>query len=291
MTRTLALALAVPLLVSTALAQQATFKAGVDLVSVDVLVTARGEPIGGLAASDFELRDNNVLQKIDSISAEGTAGVTLSRVPLDVVLVFDTSESMSGTKIQQLVDAGKAVLAKLRPGDRTALVTFSERTTIRQALSSDVATVTRALDRLYASGRTSMSDALYTGLSLRRTSDTRSMLLLFSDGQDTSSWLGSKQIAQVARESDVVVYAVGLDKAIKDDMQEITEQTGGAVIVAQSPRDLKALFERIVGEMQARYVLKYYPSGVAQGGWHTLEVRLPGRRGAEVVARRGYWRQ
>jgi VWFA-related protein len=281
----------VSLLAARPFAQQATFKAAVDLVSVDVLVSASGKPLAGLAPSDFEIRDNGILQRIESISDGGTAEtVALRRIPLDVVLVFDVSESMAGSQLEQLIDAGKNVLAKLRPGDRAALVTFSQRTMIRQPLSSDIATVTSALERLYADGRTSMSDALYTALSLRRTSDTRSMVLLFSDGRDNSSWLSSKQVAQVARESDVVVYAVGLDKRVQEDMKEITEETGGAALVAQSAKDLTMLFERIVREMQARYVLNYYPNGVAKGGWHTIEVRVPGRR-ADVVARRGYWRQ
>lgn len=291
MTRILISAFALPLLVVTVFAQQATFKTRVDLVSVDVLVSNGGEPIAGLTASDFEIRDNNVLQKIDSISGEGTAGqIAMRGIPLDVVLVFDVSESMAGTRLEQLVSASKEVLARVRPGDRAALVTFSQRTMISQPLSSDLAGVTRALDRLAATGRTSMFDALYASLSLRRTSDTRSVVLLFSDGRDNSSWLTSKQVRHVARQSDVVVYFVGLDTRVTADMEEITTDTGGAVIVAQSAKDLKALFQRIVREMQARYVLNYYPNGVEQGGWHTIDVRVPGRR-ANVVARRGYWRR
>ena len=127
MTRIWASALALPLLVATIVAQQATFKSRVDLVSVDVLVSDGGELISGLAASDFEIRDNNVLQKIDSISGEGTGGtIALRRVPLDVVLALDVSESMAGDKLDQLVSASKDVLATLRPDDRVALVTFSQ---------------------------------------------------------------------------------------------------------------------------------------------------------------------
>jgi len=63
-----------------------------------------------------------------------------------------------------------------------------------------------------------------------------------------------------------------------------------SVVVAQSAKDLNTLFTRIVREMQARYMLNYYPSGGVQCGWHTLEVRVPGKR-AEIVARRGYWRR
>lgn len=291
MTRILVSAFALPLMAVTVFAQQATFKARVDLVSVDVLVSNGGEPIAGLTASDFEIRDNNRLQKIDSISGEGTAGqIAMRGIPLDVVLVFDVSESMAGTRLEQLVSASKEVLARVRPGDRAALVTFSQRTMISQPLSSDLAGVARALDRIAATGRTSMFDALYASLSLRRTSDTRSVVLLFSDGRDNSSWLTSEQVRQVARQSDVVVYFVGLDTRVAADMEEITKETGGAVIVAQSAKDLKALFQRIVREMQARYMLSYYPNSVEQGGWHTIDVRVPGRR-ANVVARRGYWRR
>jgi VWFA-related protein len=278
-------------LAATVIAQQPTFHANVDLVSVDVQVTANGELVLGLGASDFEIRDNGVPQRIESISGEGTAGAVERRqFALDVVLVLDMSESVAGQKFSQLVDAAKGILERLRPSDRAALVTFSERTVVRHRLSSEVASIAHALDLLPAGGRTSMFDALFVGLSLRRTTDTRQMVLLFSDGRDNSSWLDGRQLSQLARQSDVVVYAVGLDKRVKDDMKEITEETGGAAIVAQSTKDLRALFTRLVREMQARYVLTYYATGVASAGWHSIEMRLLRRR-AEVVARRGYWRQ
>jgi VWFA-related protein len=290
MTRTLVAAIVSLLFVATVVGKQATFRASVDMVSADVLVSAGGRPVVGLAASDFEVRDNSVLQKIESISGESAGTVALRVIPLDVVLVFDTSQSVEGDKLTELAAAAKGVLDILRPGDRAALVTFSQQTVVRHQLSSDIASVRRVVESLHASGWTSMFDALYTGLLLRRSSDTRAMVLLFSDGQDNDSWLNGRQILQVARESDVVVSAVGLDSSVKQDMQEIADATGGSVVVAQSAKALRTLFQRIVREMQARYVLNYYPTGVAAGGWHTIEVRVPGRPG-EVVARRGYWRQ
>ena len=279
----------VALLIGPAGKQQATFKVRVELVSVDVLATDHGKPIAGLTSSDFEVRDNGVLQQVDSISGEGATGnISAQPVLLDVVLVFDTIESMAGSRLQQLVDAGKAVLAKLRPGDRAALVTFSERAVVRQSLSSDVASVSRSLGQLEGTGRTSIFDALYVGLSQRRSYDTRSMLLLFTDGQDNASWLNAKQISQVARESDVVLYAVGLDASVSDELKALAQETGGDTVVAASAKDLKTLFVRIVREMQMRYVLNYSPKGVTRAGWHTIEVRAP-RKGAQIMARRGYY--
>jgi VWFA-related protein len=284
-------AAAATLLAAAVAGQQSTFRASVDLVSVDVQATAKGELVLGLGASDFEVRDNGVLQRIESISGEGTAATVEPRqFPLDVVLVLDMSESVAGQKFTRLVDGAKAVLERLRPADRAALVTFSERTVVRHGLSSNISSIARALDLLSAGGRTSMFDALFVGLSLRRTTDTRQMVLLFSDGRDNSSWLDGQQLARMARQSDVVVYAVGLDNRVKDDMKEIAEETGGATIVAQSPRELRSLFSKLVREMQARYILTYYATGVPASGWHSIEVRLVRRR-AELVARRGYWRK
>lgn len=275
-----ALALAVSL--GPVATQQPTFKVGIDLVSVDALITRNKQPVRGLKAADFEIRDNGVLQRIDRADEGGQA------MPLDVVLTFDTSETMFGGRLDQLVEAGRGVLDRLRPGDRAALVTFSERTVLRQGLSNNLAAVRRALDGLTATGRTSMFDALYASLMLRRPSDTRSMVLLFSDGLDNSSWLGMGDMRRVARESDSVVYAVGLDDGLRKQVGDLVNDTGGDVVIADSPDNLKTLFVRLLQEMQSRYLLAYYPQGVRREGWHTIDVRLRARKG-DVKARRGYY--
>jgi VWFA-related protein len=269
--------------------QQPTFTVKVDLVSVDVLATSHGQAIVGLKASDFEVRDNGVGQKIESVSGEGTVGTaTLQAIPLDVILVFDTSGSMASGGLAQRVDAGRGILDRLRPVDRAALVTFSHRVMMPAQLTSDVASIRRALDGVSPGGRTSMFDALYAGMMLRRTTTTRCMVLLFSDGEDNASWLSAKEVSEVARQSDVVLYGVGLDASMKNVLGPIARETGGDTIVAESTKDLKTLFVRMLREMQARYVLTYYPRSVTREGWHTLDVRLVGRN-ADLRARRGYY--
>jgi VWFA-related protein len=281
--RTFVLASAVLLGLGTAPLQQPTFKVRIDLVSVDALITSNGRPVPGLGAADFDVWDNGVRQRVDRVSEGGLQGA-----PLDVVLTFDTSESMAGSKLQQLVEAGRSVLERLRPVDRAALVTFSERTALRRALSADYAAVRGGLDAMAAYGRTSMFDALYVALMQHRSRDTRSMVLLFSDGLDNASWLNGTDVRQVARESDSVVYVVGLDTGIRKQMEDVVAETGGEIVVADSPNHLKTLFARLLGEMQARYVLTYYPENVKREGWHAIEVRLRGRQG-DVKARRGYY--
>ncbi len=260
--------------------QRPTFSMSIDLVAVDVLVTERGRSIGGLKAEDFAVRDNGVPQRIEAVSVE--------TVPLDLMLVFDTSESVAGPRAMHLAEAGRAALATLRPLDRAALLTFSERPVLRAPLSSDPALARRALDEVVATGRTSLFDALYAALTVRRPGPTRAMILVFSDGADNASWLSGSQALQAAQESDAVVYAVGLRDTSCSELERIAEETGGELILADSTEQLKMLFVRMLREMQARYVLTYYPRGVRREGWHALHVALTGKNG-DVRARHGYY--
>ena len=267
-------------------AQLPVFSSKVDLVLVDVLVTSRGAPVAGLTAADFEVRDNRVLQRLDSVTG-GVASV--AAVTLDLVLVFDASESMAGANLHLLIDASRALLDGLRPGDRVALVTFADRTELVHPLSSDLSSLARSLGSIVPNGRTSMFDGLYTGLMLRRGSTTRAAVLLFSDGLDNASWLEEPAVRKVARESDVVVYGVGLDDSVRTQLRDIVDETGGEIIDADSAKQLKPAFLRLLGQMQARYLLAYYPRDVAREGWHTLDVRLVRQKGRDLRARRGYY--
>lgn len=109
--------------------RQATFKSGIDAVRVDVLVTAGGRPVSGLAAGDFELRDNGVAQRVNLVDAV--------QAPLNVVLVFDLSGSVAGEPLAHLREASSAVIAGLRPDDRVGVIGFADAVRLGSALSRD----------------------------------------------------------------------------------------------------------------------------------------------------------
>ena len=88
-------------------------------VRVDVLVTNGQQLVRGLQASDFELRDDGVLQAVSQVEIEG--------IPLNLILVFDTSGSIAGQRMHFLLQAGEALLDLLRERDRVALLSFSSR--------------------------------------------------------------------------------------------------------------------------------------------------------------------
>ena len=279
-----------------------TFKADVDAVRVDVLVTDRNRPISGLSRDDFELRDNGVVQRIDGVSVE--------EVPFSMLLALDTSSSVSGPALKDLKQAAKVAAAAMRTADRAAVMTFSDILRKRATWAPNGPPLSSAIDAAEAAGPTALFDAAFAALSTRDPQPgRRGLILLFTDGDDTASWLPARTALDKTSRSDAVVYVVttvlpsttpsrhlyyrsGLrltpDALVVDRasfLREIAERTGGDLLVTDS-KGLPATFERIVGEFRRRYLVSYMPSGVAPGGWHDIEVRLKKRKG-QVTARRG----
>ncbi len=136
------------LLIAPAQAQQPTFTTRVEGVRVDVLVADNGRPVTGLQASDFELFDNGVSQKIEVVDVE--------RVPLDLVFAFDTSASLAGTRLGQLKSAGDVLLNDLKDEDRVALITFNYAVRQRSPLTTARDTVRATLEAVKAEGGTAL---------------------------------------------------------------------------------------------------------------------------------------
>jgi VWFA-related protein len=274
------LGLALALISTQGSAQAPTFSSRVEAVRVDVLVTNRGRIVRGLQAADFQVIDNGVPQVVDLVMFE--------RLPLKVVMVLDMSDSVAGQRLEHLQAAGALLLDQLAPDDEAALVTFSHVVAIDAPLTTDRTPLRAALARTRASGRTALIDAAHTGIVLGEAGVGRTLLIVFSDGVDTSSWLSADAVLETARRTDVVAYFVSDgERRTPAFNRELTSLTGGALIEIASTRDLGAAFVRILEEFRQRYVISYTPRGVPAGGWHRLEVQVKGR-GASVQARPGY---
>lgn len=282
------------------------FAARVDNVYVDAFVSHRRESVTGLIASDFELRDNGVEQSVELLSTEA--------LPLLAVLAFDTSGSLFGKRLEALKEAGRVFLGSLRREDEVSLFTFAGETQWRVPPTTDKARVSRELEGLETGGATSVVDALYAALVLPRTR-ARTLVLLFTDGEDNMSFLDFRQMRLVAERSNALIHVVGLRRPEDEDLapvldlagrmlpaagtpslewahtfglRQVAEASGGRYWEAESPARLKTAFSAIAETMAQRYVLSYEPQGVKRPGWHEIELRLRTRPG-EVHARRGYW--
>ncbi len=276
------LVLIVLLTSSAVAAQQLTFTQTVSAVRVDVLVTDRGQPVPGLGAGDFDVRDNGVPQKVDLVNFE--------TVPLNVVLALDVSGSVNGKQFDELRAAGEGVVNALKPGDQVALLTFNEAVTLRTGLTTSAARVRAALAQQPGLGETALVNASYSAIVLGESDTHRALAIVFSDGADTASFLRPDSVIDTAKRSDAVVYAVTPGGAAPF-LQQLCEQTGGRVVGVGSTTRVAETFLSILNEFRHRYLVSYTPTGVAKPGWHRLDVRVRNHRGADVRARPGYLAQ
>jgi VWFA-related protein len=286
--------------------RQRTFTASIDAVRLDVVVTAGGRPLAGLEARDFDVRDNGVPQT-PILVARGDA--------VTVLPVLDTSESVAGDRMQELAVAARTLVDRLHSDDCAGLLTFSDRPLLRVPPvhgGLDPAAITTAIGRLRPGGLTAMYDALSVGLMLAAPDAGSSLLLLFSDGADTSSYLTPDAVLDAVRRAGVVVYVVatglptpetGQTWAAPDSheqfFQSVVDASGGRLLRAEFSRQrLGEAFTRVLNEFRTRYVLAYTPEGVGRNdGWHTLKVSLKpsafeagvAPRGSVVRVRAGYY--
>jgi Ca-activated chloride channel homolog len=284
-----------------------TFRSGAEGVNVDVLVLDGKRPVGGLRAEDFQVRDSGVPQRIDSVAFED--------LPLNVIFALDTSESVQGDPLDNLKIAAIAAVQLLRPADQAAVVTFDDYVTLRSDWTRDRVRLSSAIGASKSGGATALHDAAYTALTLRASQPGRTLALIFSDGEDTASWLRGQAAIDIARRNDAVVYGVELrpkgrwtpgylldfhsgvqtgasaprTRLMERFLDALAGETGGQVLNAGRSEQLHDRFVEIMTEFRTRYLITYSPTGVERTGWHPLEVTLKNRKG-RVIARRGYLR-
>jgi VWFA-related protein len=259
-------------------AQQPLFTARVDTVRVDVDVRRNGQPVAGLSAGDFEVFDNGVPQKVELMAA--------SAAPIDVVIVLDTSRSLDAKERSHLTAAGAAVIDALRPGERAALVTFADRIVIRSLFSSDGQALKALAATPMPSGDTAVNDAAHAAMLVGTAAAGRPIVILFSDGADTASFLDDRAVLDAARRTGSVVCAVTLgDRG--GVLPELADLTGGVFVRESSLARVARRFAEILENFRRRYLVSFTPTGVTGEGWHTLTVKVKG--GGQVRARSGYW--
>jgi VWFA-related protein len=260
--------------------QRAVFTSRTQGVIVDVLVTQGNRPVPGLTAADFELRDNGVIQTIDAAE--------ISDAPLNAVLALDMSASTAGQRLVDLRAASTAFVNGLRPPDRVALTTFNHAAGTPVPLGQSFEAVGATLGRLKPDGDTGILDGVYVALITTLAEPGRSLVIVFTDGRDTASWLVPDEVVQSARRSNAVIYTIATGSARQwSVLNDLADATGGRRIDLEPGADFRRQFERILEEFRSRYVLTYSPKGVSDAGFHELAVRVR-RGGVAVKARPGY---
>jgi VWFA-related protein len=282
-----------------ALAPLLQFKASVDVVRVEALVLDDGQPVAGLTAPDFVVTDNGAPQTV-RVRA-------LAREPIDVAIALDVSGSVAGARLERLRAGALALVSALTPADRATLLTFDHALSLGPRDAAP-ATLDQRLRALTAQGRTSLVDAATTALVWSIGRDRPMLVIVFSDGRDTASWTRPEQALALAGKSGAVVDAVVMGELLSTSAARLVDHdqaalltpderfaadlavsTGGRVRDGGAGAGLAGAFRDALQQFRARYEITYDVT-TQTPGWHALDVRVPGHRGAAVHVRRGYQR-
>jgi VWFA-related protein len=277
-----------------------TFHSAAALVALNVTVQDRGARfVQGLQPSDFVVYDEGVKQNVEFFEA--------ARVPVDLIVLIDTSTSMRD-RLPLVQEAATGFLKTLRPGDRGAVVAFSNKVSVLQPLTGDEALLRQAVRSTAAAGTTSLNTAVYIALkefgqAAQSAGEVRRQaIVLLSDGADTASMVSFDDVLGLARRMGVSIYTVSLqermhsraaaphlDEEDADRTMKLLAKETGAQSFFPTPEALKGVYASIASELANQYSIGYIPANVAtDGAFHRVNVQVVTRPQVFSRTRLGY---
>jgi len=259
-----------------------TDRAMASAVALAPIVTDRsGRYILGLQKADFTVLDNGRPQEIDTFDAVDS--------PLAVVLVLDVSASMQ-PRLDEATRAARLFVEAVKADDRVGLVTFSTGIVESVRLGHDRKRVLAALESARPEAETALYDAIAAALRQLKGVSQRKAIVVFTDGEDNHSRLSVDQVIEMARGSEVCIYAVAeaaSDQKLARFLERLADETGGRSYPIAHVRKLSDTFSAIVKELRSQYFLTYTPSNRRPHTWHSVDVRV-NHPGAIARAKKRY---
>ena len=245
-------------------------------------------PVSGLERENFRVFEDKVEQKIVQFAMDDE--------PVAVGLVFDTSGSM-GDKLQRSRMAAREFFHISNPEDEFFLVEFDSSPRLVVPLTSDTGTIEDHLAFSRSHGSTALLDAIFLALhEMKHSKKNKKALLIISDGGDNHSRYSEKEVNSVVKESDVLIYSIGVfggggspeEASGPALLSKVSEQTGGRLFEANA-EELPDIAKKIGIELRNRYILGYSPQNQARDGkYHRIEVKMVPPRGLPKL--NAHWR-
>jgi Ca-activated chloride channel homolog len=276
--------------ISTAAAQTLTFRSTTEEVQIHVFAANKGKPIENLQPSDFEVFDNGVKQIVQYARLQ-------RELSINAMLVFDISRSVEGQLLEDLKDAARTFLSHLRKEDQAGLITFNQAITLDVPLTHNFKNIELALNQTKPERQSSLYDACYACLAVPKASSEPLLIIIFSDGLDTDSWLTRTEVLEAAKHNDAIVYSITTLQSYRFSgstkqtlfLDELAKATNGSLYFIGFSGALSDTFLKILEDFRLHYLVTYTPQGVSANGWHKLEVRLK-NQSLKVKSRPGYMR-
>ena len=295
------LAAIVALAAAAGLAAQAPsqpFRAGVELVSLNVTVMEGTHYVTDLQEKDFNVFEDGMKQDITFFNK--------TNLPIALALLLDTSASMD-TKLPTAQEAAIGFAKRLRAQDLAEVIDFDNRVTVLQQFTSSPQELETAIRRTSAGGSTALYNAVYIALKdlkkiVAKNSDEirRQAIILLSDGEDTSSLLPFEEVLDLAKRSETAIYTVGLrdndagggSKTFKEAeyvLRQLAQQTGGRAFFPNQLADLNGIYGQISDELSSQYTVGYTSKNPKRdGAWRRVVVQVA-RPGVAARTKLGYF--
>lgn len=268
-----------------------------DLITLTVTVTdTYGRYVSGLTKGAFTLLDQKIPQEITYFSDDDS--------PVSVGVIFDVSGSMSGEKVKKAREALSKFIQTSHNSDEYFLIGFNSRAQLLLDKTRDGNAVLDKLMFVQTKNNTALYDACYLGVEkVQRGTHPKRALLLISDGQDNNSRYTFGELRKLLKESDVVLYGVGIlggnDAGSSLGMEgqgildELANVSGGKSFFPRSTVEMDDIFEQIALELRHQYSIGYKPSNFTNDGkWHKIKVKVTPPRGLPrlfVRSKEGYF--
>jgi Ca-activated chloride channel family protein len=265
---------------------QTPFRAGVDLVSLNVTVTdGTTRYVTDLTAEDFNIFEDGVKQEVTFFNH--------TNLPIALALLIDTSASME-PKLPTAQEAAIGFARKLRTQDLAEIVDFDSRVVVLQGFTSAVPELEQAIRKTSAGGSTSLYNAIYIALKdlkkvVAKNVDEirRQAIVVLSDGEDTSSLLPFEEVLDLAKRSETAIFSIGLRsndtlssstrgfKEAEFVLRQFSQETGGRSFFPNQASDLTNVYGQIADELSSQYTVGYTSRNAKRdGSWRRVVVRV-----------------
>ncbi|HXT62083.1 MAG TPA: VWA domain-containing protein [Pyrinomonadaceae bacterium] len=257
------------------------------------IVDSRGVAVTNLTVEDFELRIDGQISSIGDIAR--------SETPVQLVMLFDNSGSLDAARDFEKHAAVRFFQNVLRPVDQASIFSVSTDVTLAQPMTNNVRLLQQTIDNFgRPEGATSLYDGIFAGLLYLRPFSGRRVIVIVSDGQDTTSRTDHDFDATLQRlmgeDCQMFVVQTGLYEnanvralAAERRMEQFAAQTGGAVYIPKTVEDLDNAFAQIAADLAQQYVLSYYPTEDKRDGrYHQISLRVKTKNNVRIRARKGF---
>ncbi|HYM26200.1 MAG TPA: VWA domain-containing protein [Vicinamibacterales bacterium] len=280
--------------------QQPSFRAGVDLVSLNVTVNDGPRFVTDLTPQDFSVFEDGVKQEVTFF--------TKANLPIALALLLDTSASME-TKLPTAQEAAIGFARKLRQQDLAEVIDFDSRVVVLQNFTSSAPELEQAIRKTSAGGSTSLYNAVYIALKdlkkvVAKNVDEirRQAIIVLSDGEDTSSLLPFEEVLDLAKRSETAIYSIGLRvpevgggggtrgfKEAEFVLRQFSQETGGRSFFPNQLADLNGVYGQIADELSSQYTVGYTSRNPKRdGSWRRVIVRV-NRPNLTARTKQGYF--